>query len=134
MQFTLKEEVVEQLKLVLESISIIEQRNKDIDSVNDYLSSPWGMTILDATLMRIQFIGETLLAIDKKTNHSLFQNYPQIPWKQIFGMRNFISHQYADIDPEMILVTLRKYIPSLKSVIKQIIADLTSQKDESAYQ
>ena len=129
MRFTLKEEIIEQLKLVLESIEIVQERNKEIVSVNDYVSSPWGITILDATLMRIQFIGETLLAIDKKTHNSLFQNYPQIPWKQIFRMRNFISHQYADIDPEMILVTLRKHIPHLKSAVSQIITDLISQKD-----
>lgn len=126
MQYTLKEEIIEQLKIVLESILIVHERNKEITSVDDYLSSPWGMTILDATLMRIQFIGETILAIDRKTNNQLFPNYPQIPWKQIYGMRNFISHQYADIDPDMVLVTLNKHLPPLKYTIERIIEDLTS--------
>ena len=71
MQFTLKEEIVEQLKLILESITLVQERNKDIVSTDDYLTSPWGMTILDATLMRIQFIGETASAIDKKTNNRI---------------------------------------------------------------
>ena len=124
MQYTLKEEVIEQLKQILESIHMLEERNKEISSVHDFLSSPWGMTLLDANLMRIQFIGETASAIDKKTDKTLFVNYPQIPWKQIYSMRNFISHQYADIDPEMILVTLRKHIPLLESTVKQIIEDL----------
>lgn len=82
------------------------------------------MTILDANLMRIQFIGETAASIDRKTNKELFLDYPQIPWKQIYSMRNFISHQYADIDPEMILVTLEKHLPNLKSTVKKIIDDL----------
>lgn len=128
MQFTLKEEVISQLKLILESIQILEERNKEISSVDDFLSSPWGMTLLDANLMRIQFIGETALAIDKKTNKGLFVNYPQIPWKQIYSMRNFISHQYADIDPEMIFITIRKHLPLLKSTVKQIIEDLHHPK------
>ncbi len=102
MQYTLKEEIIEQLNLILDSIRIIRERSLDIHTVSDYLSTPWGVTILDANLMRIQFIGETALAIDRKTNNSLFCNYPQIPWKQIYSMRNFISHQYADIDPEMV--------------------------------
>lgn len=121
-----KEEVIEQLNLILESIGIIEERNKDILSVDDFLSTPWGMTLLDANLMRIQFIGETASSIDRKTDKLLFCNYPQIPWKQIYSMRNFISHQYADIDPEMVFVTLKKHIPSLKATIEQIIKDLTT--------
>lgn len=130
MQFTLKEEIVEQLKLILESITLVQERNKDIVSTDNYLTSPWGMTILDATLMRIQFIGETASAIDKKTNKQLFVKYPQVPWRQIYSMRNFISHQYADIDPEMILVTLKKHIPILKSTVEQIIADLTITEND----
>ena len=56
MEYTLREEVIEQLQLILESINIIQERNKEIVTVSDYTSSTWGMTVLDATLMRIQFI------------------------------------------------------------------------------
>lgn len=49
MQYTLKEEVIEQLKLILESIHMLEERNKEISSVHDFLSSPWGMTLLMQT-------------------------------------------------------------------------------------
>ncbi len=124
MQYTCNEEIIEQLKLVLESILIVQKRNEGIVSVDDYVSSPWGMTVLDATLMRIQFIGEVISSIDKKTKKLLYSKYPQIPWKQIYSMRNFISHQYTDIDPEMVLVTLKKHLPPLQFTIEQIIEDL----------
>ena len=126
MEYTLREEVIEQLQLILESINIIQERNKEIVTVSDYTSSTWGMTVLDATLMRIQFIGETASSIDKKTHKTLFENYPHNPWKQIYSMRNYISHQYADIDPEMILVTIHKHLPPLQHTVKQIITDLKS--------
>jgi len=129
MQYTHnKKKIIEQLQLVLESISIIQKRNKDIVSIEDYVSSPWGMTILDATLMRIQFIGEVISSIDRKTDKLLFSAYPEIPWKQIYSMRNFISHQYTDIDPEMVLVTLKKYLPSLQLTIEKMINDLTTDE------
>ncbi|WP_347396508.1 HepT-like ribonuclease domain-containing protein, partial [Parabacteroides leei] len=102
MESQLKEEVINRLEQIVESIDVLLERNKEITSVEDYLSTPWGMTLLDANLMRIQFIGETASAIDKKTDKLLLVNYPEIPWKQIFGMRNYISHQYADIDPDMV--------------------------------
>ena len=71
MEYQLKEEVVNRLEQIIESIDVILERNKDITSIEDYLSTPWGMTLLDANLMRIQFIGETASAIDKKTDKSL---------------------------------------------------------------
>lgn len=128
MQYTHNKEIIERLQLVLESISIIQERNEDIVSIEDYASSPWDMTILDATLMRIQFIGEAISSIDRKTDKLLFSEYPEIPWKQIYSMRNFISHQYADIDPEMVLVTLKKHLPPLQLTIEKIIKDLTSDE------
>ncbi|WP_455638486.1 HepT-like ribonuclease domain-containing protein [Parabacteroides sp.] len=124
MEYQLKEEVINRLEQIIESIDVLLERNREITSVEDYLSTPWGMTLLDANLMRIQFIGETALAIDKKTEKSLLVNYPEIPWKQIFGMRNYISHQYADIDPDMVLVVIRKHLAPLKVTVQNIIQDL----------
>lgn len=124
MEYLLKEEVINRLEQIIESIDVLLERNTDITSVEDYLSTPWGMTLLDANLMRIQFIGETASAIDKKTDKSLLANYPEIPWKQIFGMRNYISHQYAEIDPDMVLIVIRKHLNPLKITVQQIIQDL----------
>ncbi|GGJ94155.1 HepT-like ribonuclease domain-containing protein [Parabacteroides faecis] len=124
MEYQLKEEIVNRLELLIESIDVLLERNKKITSVEDYLSTPWGMTLLDANLMRIQFIGETALAVDKKTDKMLLINYPEIPWKQIFGMRNYISHQYADVDPDMVLIVIRKHLKPLKATVQQIINDL----------
>ena len=124
MESQLKEEVINRLEQIVESIDVLLERNKEITSVEDYLSTPWGMTLLDANLMRIQFIGETASAIDKKTDKLLLVNYPEIPWKQIFGMRNYISHQYADIDPDMVLVVVRKHLSPLKVTAQRIIQDL----------
>lgn len=124
MESLLKEEILERFRLIVESINVIEERNRNVSSVDDYLLTPWGMTLLDANLMRIQFIGETASSIDKKTNKLLLVNYPEIPWKQVFSMRNYISHQYADIDPEMVFQTIRKHLPLLKITVQQIISDL----------
>lgn len=40
------------------------------------------MTVLDACIMRIQVIGETIKAVDDKTKQSLLSQYPQVPWKK----------------------------------------------------
>ena len=52
MEYTLKEEIQDKFLQISESISIIEERCKNIQNVDDFLLSPWGMTILDACIMR----------------------------------------------------------------------------------
>ena len=48
MEYTLKEEIQDKFLQISESISIIEERCKNIQNVDAFLLSPWGMTILDA--------------------------------------------------------------------------------------
>ncbi len=31
-----------------------------------------------------------------------------IPWSQVFGMRNFIVHEYANVDEEAIFTTIKQ--------------------------
>ena len=53
MEYTLKEEIQDKFLQISESISIIEEGCQNIQNVDDFLLSPWGMTILDACIMRI---------------------------------------------------------------------------------
>ncbi|WP_262918010.1 DUF86 domain-containing protein [Prevotella sp. E13-27] len=50
-------------------------------------------------------------------------DYPNIPWNAIYGMRNFISHEYANIDEEIIVSTINDDIPQLKSVIEELLKE-----------
>ena len=83
-----------------------------------------GMTVLDACILRIQVIGETIKSIDDKTKGSLFSLYPEIPWKKIIGLRNIISHEYANIDYDIIWSVISQHLPSLSDQIIEIKADL----------
>ncbi|WP_178792238.1 HepT-like ribonuclease domain-containing protein [Bacteroidaceae bacterium] len=124
MEFTLKEEIIDKLNQILESIDIIQGRCKEYHSVDDFLQTPWGMTVLDACIMRIQVIGETIKAVDDKTKQSLLSEYPQVPWKKVIGLRNIISHEYANIDYDIIWVVIVKYLPSLAETVRLIKSDL----------
>ena len=82
------------------------------------------MTVLDACIMRIQVIGETIKSIDDKTKVTFLQLYPQIPWKKIIGLRNIISHEYANIDYDIIWFVITKHLPTLAECIDKIKIDL----------
>lgn len=107
MESTFKEEITDKLAQILESVEVIEERCKSYQNIDDFLQTPWGMTILDACILRLQVIGETIKAIDDKTRQALFIRYPQIPWRKVIGLRNIISHEYANIDYEIIWTVIR---------------------------
>lgn len=124
MESTFKEEITDKLAQILESVEVIEERCKSYQNIDDFLQTPWGMTILDACILRLQVIGETIKAIDDKTRQALFIRYPQIPWRKVIGLRNIISHEYANIDYEIIWTVIRKYLPPLKETILLIKEEL----------
>ena len=64
MESTFKEEITDKLAQILESVEVIEERCKSYQNIDDFLQTPWGMTILDACILRLQVIGETIKAID----------------------------------------------------------------------
>ncbi len=97
-----------------------------LENYNQFLSSPGGMLLFDATIMRIQVIGEMLKQIDDVTHGSVLCNYPEIPWRSVFGMRNFISHEYCMVDPEKIFYTIKDDLPPLIEVLERIILDIES--------
>ena len=124
MESTFKEEITDKLAQILESVEVIEERCKSYQNIDDFLQTPWGMTILDACILRLQVIGETIKAIDDKTRQALFIRYPQIPWRKVIGLRNIISHEYANIDYEIIWTVIRQHLPPLKETILLIKEEL----------
>ncbi len=124
MEYTLREEIIDKLDQILESITIIQERTKDFGGLQDFLISPWGMTVLDACIMRIQVIGETIKSIDDKTKQTLLVHYPQTPWSKIVGLRNIISHEYANVDYEIIWAVIDQHLAALGDAVEQIKKDL----------
>ncbi|WP_420156415.1 DUF86 domain-containing protein [Thermoleptolyngbya oregonensis] len=46
--------------------------------------------------------------------------YPQIEWRKIIGMRNRIVHAYFDIDMEVVWQTINQDIPVLVSQLEAV--------------
>ena len=124
MDSTLKEEIIDKLKQILDSINVIRERSVEFHSVSDFLRASWGVTVMDSCVMRLQVIGETIKSIEDKTHGTLLGRYPQIPWLKVIGLRNIISHEYANIDYDIIWNVINKHLTPLKEVVEQLIEDL----------
>ena len=70
--------------------------------------------------MRLQAIGEQVGKLLKEENSPLLA-YADIPWKAIYDMRNLISHEYANIDEEIIFSTIKEDLPVIYPVIQTLI-------------
>ena len=106
------------------AISRLQERTAVIKSVDDFLLSPSGMEKLDAACMVLIAIGESVKNLDKITNGTLLPTYPSIPWKQVKGMRDIISHHYFDVDPAQVLWIVTNEINPLKAAIEHFIGIL----------
>ena len=112
------------LEDILTAIEKVEERTKEINTIDDFLCSSSGMVLLDATCMLLIAIGESLKNLDKTTNGVLLPTYPSIPWKNVKGLRDIIAHHYFDVDASQILWIVKNEISPLKKAICFFIEEL----------
>ena len=116
--------VREILSQILKALDTVIQRFDPVKTLADFTGSPAGMEKLDAICMQLIAIGEGLKNVDKITNNSLLQQYPEINWKGAKAMRDIISHHYFEIDAEIIFEVCNNKIKPLRDTIKDILDNL----------
>lgn len=113
------------LKQIEKAIEKIQERTKDINHVNDFITSSSGMEKLDATCMLLIAIGESLKGFDKVTNKQILSKDKSIPWNDIMGVRDIIAHHYFDIDAEEIFNIIKYDLEPLLYAIRELIIKIS---------
>lgn len=82
-------------------------------------------------------IGEEI----KRLGPSLKNEYQQIPWRSIAGMRNFLAHDYRGIDNDLVYEVINVNLPDLKEALVDMVGKVDYTKsllvevlDSSYYQ
>jgi uncharacterized protein with HEPN domain len=120
-----REIVLDLLKNMIGATEKILYRNRDIKSVDDYLVDDSSLMLLDSLCMQLIAIGEAVKKIDKETDKKLFKAYSQIPWREVAGMRDILSHHYFDLNAEVVFEVTTEHIADLQEVLKQIVEDIS---------
>jgi uncharacterized protein with HEPN domain len=68
----------------------------------------------------LQIIGEATNNLSKE----LKEKYPEVSWREIIGLRNFVVHQYFYVNWEIISNIIQKELPILKLQIQLIIDEM----------
>ena len=106
----------------------LKEWNNNVQSSDDYYCSPDGMKDLAASCMLIEAIGESIKQVDKITDGKLLVKRPEIPWKDVIGIRNHIAHGYFDIDGDMVFDVVKNDLDSLLDAIEYFIKNHTGEK------
>jgi uncharacterized protein with HEPN domain len=75
-----------------------------------------------AVVRALEIIGEAA----KQLPVSLREQYPEIPWRGMAGMRDRIIHGYDRVDLQIVWDVVKQDIPEIKPQIQQILADYTA--------
>ena len=117
--------VEEILRQILDASKSIETKCRYAHSSDDFIETETGQEKLDSICIRLIAIGESLKRIDRLTHYEFLQKYPEVEWKKIKGIRDFISHHYFDLDAEIIFEICQKHIHRLTQTIETILIELT---------
>ena len=78
---------------------------------------------LYAVARGIEIIGEAA----KNIPGSIRRKSPDIPWKEMAGMRDKLIHFYFGVDPQKVWLVVKDRIPQIKPLVRKVLADLQGQ-------
>ncbi|MBX9785950.1 MAG: DUF86 domain-containing protein [Alphaproteobacteria bacterium] len=112
------------LEHILTAIKRIHHYTDDLNEVA-FLQSE---LIQDAVIRNIEIIGEASRNIDRHHPHFTAE-HPEVPWSDLYWMRNRVSHGYFSVDLELVWKTLEKDIPELEDQIQELYKKISSEKN-----
>lgn len=98
---------------------------KHIYSILKYCDSCEDLMIFEKDSMRVEACVFNMMQIGELTKHSLSDEFKNqivnIPWKQLYGMRNRIVHGYDGVDMSVVWDTIKEDMPILKIELEDIL-------------
>lgn len=106
----------ERLRHILEAIDRVVRYTKG-KSQEDLLNDDM---IYYAVVKNIEIMGE---AANMLTD-SFVSTHPQTPWKMVKGMRNYIVHEYFQIDDTVVWDVVKNDLPKLRTQVLSYLSEL----------
>jgi uncharacterized protein with HEPN domain len=97
---------------------ILTSINKIMRFLHDHSESDFYANDLlqDAVIRNLEIIGEAV----SKLSDQCKSEHPEIPWRQISGMRNRLIHAYMAVNLELVWNTVITVLPEFKGQVELI--------------
>jgi uncharacterized protein with HEPN domain len=101
------------IKHIIDAIDKVESWT-DGASLDDF-SDDSGL-LQSSVVRQLEIIGEAT----NKVSEEFKESYPEIPWRNIIGMRNRLIHEYMSIDIELTWGVVQQELPKLRQLLIRI--------------
>jgi len=112
----MKRDIMLYIEDILESILKIEEYTSNV--TEQAFSS--NTQLQDAVIRRLEIMGEAVKNIPEQFR----TRYPDIPWKEIAGMRDVVIHSYFGIDMRRVWKVVKEDFPVLKTNLEKVRRDV----------
>lgn len=91
----------------------------DYSAGYDYDSFIKDTKLVEASVFNLIQLGELCHAVDDKFT----ARYAEIPWREIYGLRNRIVHDYEGVNFKLVWEIISEDIPELETLLKKYLSE-----------
>lgn len=103
--------------LYLEDIALAMDRIHEYIAGLDFQHFKRDYKTVDAVIRNFEIIGEA----SKNLSSVIKDKYTNVPWEEMYRLRNRISHEYFGIDYEIVWDIIPSHLPQKRNDIKVIL-------------
>lgn len=105
------------LTFIEDMIQSIEKVLRYLENTPTFADFEQNELIIDAVTRNYEIIGEASNQIPQ----NIKEKYPDLPWKQMYGLRNFAVHEYHIIDPKILWEIAKDHLQENKRQLEVIL-------------
>ena len=122
-----RKDILEQTHFIMgekDYLAYVEDMITAIDKIFRYLRAVTSLEdfrknemVVDAVTRNYEIIGEAA----NKVPPAIREKYPDLPWRQMYGLRNFAAHEYHLIDPKILWEIAADHLPENKAKLEKLL-------------
>lgn len=104
-------------RMYLEDMNLAMERIAEYIHGYSFVKFKQDYKTVDAVIRNFEIIGEA----SKNLPSELKEKHPDVPWNEMYLLRNKVSHEYFGIEHEIIWDVASNYLPENRKQIEEIL-------------
>jgi uncharacterized protein with HEPN domain len=117
-----RREIADYLRDILDAIQKIERFVGEMD----FAQFAGDEKTVFAVIRGLEIVGEAAKNVPKAVQ----RRYPTVPWREISGIRDKLTHGYYSVNLRVVWKTIQEDLPGLRLQVGRVLADMTREKGQ----